>query len=349
MEDLTLAVWTFWLTILAGVLIMPCILRYLQTVRLYRRYREDRKKTMYGTDAVEFNKIREREEDEVKKEPVVRSGGLLFLPIVIAAGGALAYYMDSPIILTAILGVTLVALVALYDDFVDMGIIRRRRVTIAKRLILLGLAAVTIGVTFSDLLQSSVTFLPFAPFESVPVGAVLPLLFAAWFVFWQLSSVIDGIDGLSGSVFLVLFTGTATVSLVQSNTDALVLSALAMGAVVSWLFVNHAPARAYLTEVGITIFIMLFATITFLLGVGDPAGNGLWLGMLFGLVLIATWVSNILQLLYRRWTGKRLFRIAPIHHHFEAIGVPGPAVVSWYMLTTILCVIAGLSILVCIA
>ena len=343
---LFVAMWIFWLTLCVGALITPCMLRYLQRIRLYRRYQEDRKKTLYGTDAKEFNGIRRREEEKKGgKGPVIRAGGLLFLPTIVIVGAVLAYCLDSPIIAITALGVVLVSFVTLYDDITDMGIVRRRRVTIARRLILLGAVALGIGIALHAVSPGYMTFLPFPPFEAVPVGLALPLLFAAWFLFWQLSSVIDGIDGLSGSVFLVLFIGTAVVSVVQQHADALALSALAAGVVVSWLFVNYAPARAYLTEVGITIFILLFSTITFLLGTGEPAGNGLWLGVLFGLVLIATWVSNVLQLLYRRRTGRRLFRIAPIHHHFEVVGVPGPAVVSWYMLVTILCVIAGLSLL----
>ena len=341
-----MAVWTFWVTLLVGVLVTPYMLRYLQKVRLYNRYQEDRKKTIYGTEAVEFNKIREQEEKTVKQSPVVRSGGLLFLPTVVIVGLSLAHYLTSPVILITILGIALVSLVALYDDFIDMGIIRRRRVTIAKRLLLLGVAALVVGVALCTVVPNSITFLPFWIFAQVQLGILFPVLFAGWFLFWQLSSVIDGIDGLSGSVFLVLFIGTAFVSVMQQQMDALVLSALAVGVVVSWLFVNHAPARAYLTEVGMTIFIMLFSVITFLLGVGGSPKGGLWIGVVFGFILIVTWVSNILQLLYRRQTGRRLFRIAPIHHHFEAIGVPGPAVVSWYMLVTMLCVAIGLSLLV---
>ena len=200
------------------------------------------------------------------------------------------------------------------------------------------------GIGLSLLLPNTITFLPSDIFFGVPVGMFLPVLFVAWYIFWQASSMIDGIDGLAGSIFLILFMGTALLSVLQEHPEAFLLSALSAGITVPWLFVNYAPAKAYLTETGITILLMFFTIITFLLGSGESAGNGLWVGGIFGGVLIATWLSNVLQLAYRKQTGKKLFRIAPIHHHFEAIGIPSGAVVSWYMLVTVLCVIAGLSI-----
>ena len=320
-------------------LVLP-LLRRLQVQK-----RSDTKETMYGSDAVEFNKIREKEALYLEKGAVARIGGLTLLPTVLFIGGCVAWVLQSVVLAVCVLLLAAVSLVALYDDLLDIGLLPGKGWRARKRLVLLGLVAFCGGIGLYQTMPGVISFLPFAGFEGVSVGLWFPVLFAAWYVFWQTASMIDGIDGLSGSIFLVLFIGTAVVGVLQGDVAAFVLSALGAGVVVPWLFVNYAPAKAYLTETGITLLLMLYALISFLLGSGEYAGAGLWIGALFGLVLIATWVSNVLQLLYRKKTGKKLFRIAPLHHHFEALGIPGCAVVSRYMLVTVLCVVAGLSLL----
>lgn len=342
-DIITLGIAVFWSAVGIGVGVTTYVIPILKKMQAQKK--EDRKETLYGTEAVEFNKIRKAEEQEVKKEPVARIGGLTLLPTVLCIGLVVAWLLQSLVLVLSIALVVAVAAVALYDDLLDIGLLRGQVWRARKRLLLLGSVAFVGGIGLYQLLPATVTFLPFLSFEQVSVGLWFPVLFAAWYVFWQASSMIDGIDGLSGSVFLLLFFGTAILSVLQGNVDAFMLSALGAGVVVPWLFVNYAPAKAYLTETGITILLMLYALISFLLGSGTYAGDGLWVGGIFGIVLIATWVSNVLQLLYRKKTGKKLFRIAPLHHHFEALGLPGCAVVTRYMLVTILSVVGGLSLL----
>ena len=342
-DIITLGIVVFWFSIVMGIGMTALVIPVLRNVQAKKE--KDRKETLYGTEAVEFNKIRKMEERGMKKEPVVRIGGLTLLPTVLFVGLAVAWLMQSFLLVLSVVLVTVVALVALYDDLLDVGLLQGRVWRVRKRLLLLGSVAFVGGVGLYQLLPDMITFLPFSVFEQVSVGLWFPVFFAAWYVFWQASSMIDGIDGLSGSVFLLLFLGTAVVSVLQGDAESFILSALGAGVVVPWLFVNYAPAKAYLTETGITILLMLYALISFLLGSGEYAGDGLWVGGIFGIVLIVTWGSNVLQLLYRKKTGKKMFRIAPLHHHFEALGLPGCAVVTRYMLVTILSVVGGLSLL----
>ena len=343
MSNIVISLVTFWVTTSVGIVVTALVIPLLKKMRTHKLV--DRKQTLYGTQAVEFDKIREREEDGIKKEPVPRLGGLVLLPTVMIVGISVAYFINSELLLVAILTVAAVALVMFYDDLRDIGVIKRNPLRIRDRLILLGIVTVISGFGLNALLPSYITFLPFTPFEHVYVGILLPILFALWCIFWQVSSVIDGIDGLSGSIFLILFVGTSIVSVTQDNLVTLLLSAISIGVIVPWLFANYAPAKAYLTESGITILIMLFAITTFILGVGVNQGDGIWVGILFGGTLIATWMSNVVQLIYRKKTGKKLFRIAPIHHHFEALGMQGSTVVLQYMLVTMLCVAFGLSLM----
>jgi len=82
------------------------------------------------------------------------------------------------------------------------------------------------------------------------------------------------------------------------------------------------------------------ATVVFMTDtLGD--GNGIALLAIVGFPLIATVASNVLQLSYRKATGKKLFRIAPLHHHFEAIGWPSYKVTMRYWIISIICAVVG--------
>lgn len=226
-------------------------------------------------------------------------GGLVLLPTVVLVGGALAYYLASDILLIVIMTITAVVLVMLYDDLIDIGIIKRSPFRIRLRLFLFTVITFICGVALAPFLPNTITLLPFGLFENISVTPLyIAVLFTLWCLFWQTSSIIDGVDGLSGTVFLVLFAGCAVVSIVQGNGIVLLLSLMSVSMLIPWLFANYAPAKAYLTETGITILILLFAISTFLLAGG--AGAGIWIAFIFGAVLIATWVSNVLQLLYRK-------------------------------------------------
>ena len=347
MDTIVTGLFLFWFAVSVGGVSTMLVLPLLRRMNTQRTAGGDRKTTMYGAEAVEFNRIRQAEESRgVKKEPVPRLGGLTLLPTVALLGVGVSVYANSSLLLVCVLFVCAAALVMVYDDCADVGIIPRRPIRVRHRLLLLAVVGLVGGFGMYMFLPAFVTFLPFPAFESVYVGWLLIPLFAVWCIFWQISSVIDGIDGLSGSIFLVLFSGTTIVSFLQGNSEAFLLSLLGAGILIPWLCINYAPAKAYLTETGITILLFLFSTISFLLAADGGLSAGLWTGCIFGLILIITWCSVAVQLVYRKKTGKKLLRIAPIHHHFEAGGMPGSAVVLRYTLFTLLCVLVGLSLMI---
>lgn len=73
-------------------------------------------------------------------------------------------------------------------------------------------------------------------------------------------------------------------------------------------------------------------------------GNGISLLLIVGLPLIATVASNVVQVSYRKMTGRKLLRIAPLHHHFEAIGWPSYKVTMRYWIISIFCAVIGVII-----
>lgn len=349
MENLVFFLSIFWITILASTVIMPVIINFLHSSGIYYKKNKDTKKTILDkADAVEFNKIREREKDSIKSLEVPRVGGLSLIVVFFPIGIVIATLTQSVILAISVFCVSVATLFSLYDDLTTVGKINRREMNIKKRFIGLAMLMSFYGWSFYVLLPNYLSFAPVSFFENVYVGPLMILLFPMWVIFWQASSIIDGIDGLSGTVYLVLFMGIVGLSVLSENLVVLSLAIIAIGILIPWLFLNYFPAAAYLTETGITFLTTLFAVCTFLLATGVNGGEGLWVGIIFGGVLIATWVSNIIQLVFRYKKGRKFFHIAPYHHHLESCGYPGSVVVTYYMLITLLLVLIGITFVILI-
>jgi phospho-N-acetylmuramoyl-pentapeptide-transferase len=98
-----------------------------------------------------------------------------------------------------------------------------------------------------------------------------------------------------------------------------------------------------MTETGTMALTLALATVVFMT---DSLGDGFGISLLpiVGFPLVATVVSNILQVSHRKLTGRKLFKIAPLHHHFEAIGWPSYKVTMRYWIISILAAAVGVVI-----
>lgn len=163
------------------------------------------------------------------------------------------------------------------------------------------------------------------------------------------ANLLDGLDGLLGSVALVDMATLGLLALFAaaavSGMDAINLGNLAVlccalaGACMGFLRFNIYPARLFMGDTG-SMFIG-----------GAVVGAALLLRLPLLLVLIAfcmliSSLSDIIQITYFKLThGKRVFKMAPIHHHFELCGIPEPKIVTMYTLVTVaLCLLAILSV-----
>lgn len=187
--------------------------------------------------------------------------------------------------------------------------------------------AVFMGWWFYEKLEvSSVSILGFGELS-------LGLWFMPFFVFVSvciyMSSVIDGIDGLSGGVFMFIFASYAGIALWQQQFDIAALSATIVGGILAFLWFNIPPARFYMTETGVMALTMALSLIVFMT---DTLGEGEGVSLLpiVGFLLVVTVATNVLQIISKKFFGRKILLIAPLHHHFEAIGWPAHKVVMRY-------------------
>lgn len=182
------------------------------------------------------------------------------------------------------------------------------------------------------------------PFDgSMYIGAFIIPFFIFTTISLYASGVIDGIDGLSGGVFSMIFLSYAGIAFNQSQYDLAAFCATVAGGILVFLWYNIPPARFWMTETGSMPLTLTLAVVVFMTDeLGD--GKGILLLPLIGLPLVATAGSVLLQVIFKKITGRKLFKIAPLHHHFEAIGWPSTKVVMRYWVISIMCAIAGLAI-----
>jgi phospho-N-acetylmuramoyl-pentapeptide-transferase len=183
----------------------------------------------------------------------------------------------------------------------------------------------------------------------LPFGGLLQLgpLFILFFVIVTLalyaSGVIDGIDGLAGGVFSIIFMMYAAIAFAQNQIFLAAFAATVSGATFAFLWFNIPPARFYLTETGSMALTLALSVTAFS---ADSLGEGIGVSVLpiIAFPLVLTVVGNLLQVFWKKVFKRKLFRIAPIHHHFEALGWPAYKVTMRYWVVTILAGIFGIAI-----
>ncbi len=167
-------------------------------------------------------------------------------------------------------------------------------------------------------------------------GLYIPLFVITMMAIYS-GGVIDGIDGLAGGVFAIIFAGYAIIAIFLRQIDLASFLSVILGSLMAFLWHNIPPAKFYMGETGI---LGLTATLTVVAFLTDSV----LVLPIIGLLLFVESGSVILQLLSKKFRGKKLFLAAPIHHHFEAKGWPGPQITMRFWLISMVMMMAGVII-----
>ena len=201
------------------------------------------------------------------------------------------------------------------DDYCKLIKKQNEGLTRLQKLVLQSVLAVAYVAVMAHMgYLTSVVHLPFTDtpwdmgwgFYPVAVVALLGVVNGANFT--------DGIDGLASTVSLVIGVFFAVVAFAYTNESLGMSAAILIGATLGFLIYNFHPARVFMGDTGSLFLGALIIGAAFSCGVGV---SGLIVCTLFVLELL----SSGLQIVYYKLThGKRLFKMAPIHHHFEKCG-----------------------------
>ncbi len=269
-------------------------------------------------------------------------GGLMFISAsVICLLLGIIGMTDYTVFYVLTLGLCF-GLVGFLDDFCKLKYKRNLGLTaIQKALLQMAVSALFLYLLYRQGVLTSDVYIPFAniTFHLHPIAYIF---FAMFVMVGCVNSVnlTDGVDGLSSSVTVPVMLFFAAAAVAMNKLDLALLPATLVGGLIAYLFYNWHPAKVFMGDTG-----------SLFLG-GIVCGMAFALDMpliliLVGFVYICETLSVILQVGYFKLThGKRLFKMSPIHHHFEMCGwkevkiVLVFSAVSWVM-----CLLAWLGIL----
>jgi phospho-N-acetylmuramoyl-pentapeptide-transferase len=291
--------------------------------------------------------------------------------LLAAAAGGLGGVTGDPVSVSALLVLFLLlglGLVGFLDDFTkiraerSLGLTSRQKLA-GQALVTVVFAGLALWTTDGSGRSPASTAISFVRDTRLDLAFAGPVLGALLFLLWANLlitgasngvNLTDGLDGLATGASVMVFGAYTMISLWQHNescavapgagcyplTDSLdlaVVAAAVAGACFGFLWWNAAPARIIMGDTG---SLSLGAGMA---GLAILTRTELLLLLLGGLFVIIT-LSVIIQVASFRLTGKRVFRIAPLHHHFEVVGWEEITIVVRFWIIAGICVLAGLSV-----
>jgi len=174
------------------------------------------------------------------------------------------------------------------------------------------------------------------------VGEIaLGWLFIPFFIITMLAvfsgGIIDGIDGLAGGVMASVFAAYTGIAFFQNQINIATFCAVITGSILAFLWFNIPPARFYMGETGMLGLTAALTVVAFLT-------KAVAVLPIIAFPLVVTSGSAIIQVIARKYFKKKVFRVAPIHHHFEAIGWPPYKVTMRFWVISIVFAIIGMVI-----
>ncbi|MBX4195477.1 hypothetical protein KW796_00770 [Candidatus Parcubacteria bacterium] len=229
------------------------------------------------------------------------------------------------------------ALVGLLDDYWSVTEVYDQKaggLSFKKRIVMVTTVAIIGAWWFYSKLEMTSIMVPFGDVWNIG------WLFIPFFIIVMLGTysggVIDGLDGLSGGVFGIIFSTYGMIAFLQNQIDLAAFCFVLVGALLAFLWYNIPPARFFMSETGIMALTMTLAVVAFLT-------QQVLLLPIIAFPLVISSASSSLQLLSKRFRGgKKIFKVAPLHHHFQALGWPASTVVMRYWIIGVFCGMLGL-------
>jgi phospho-N-acetylmuramoyl-pentapeptide-transferase len=176
----------------------------------------------------------------------------------------------------------------------------------------------------------------FVPFWGlVHIGWLAIPLIVITIVVLSCVSVIDGIDGLSGGLFAMAFASFGIIAIAQDQINIAAFCFAVVGALTAFLWYNIMPAKFYNSETGLLSLSTTLSLIAILT-------NQIFVLPIIALPLLSAPISSFLQIFWKKFFKRKLFTVAPMHHHFQANGVPTATVVMKYWIVGIMCSFIGI-------
>ena len=285
-------------------------------------------------------------QSHLKKQGTPTMGGIIMMiAITIASIAGVVYYIsdseEGVLVAKSMVPLIIAAfgfgLIGLIDDF--KKVVLRNTKGISPRAKMLGL--LVISVFFVIYLQyilnlGTETLIPFfKTYIDLPMVLYVPFVIFVMLAITNSVNLTDGVDGLAATVCTVIITCLTVIAILLDVKEIIVFGSIAIGVCLGFLIFNLNPAKVMMGDTG-----------SLLLG-GIIGIMAIYLKMPFiilivGIIPVLEAISVTLQVWYFKKTGRRIFKMAPLHHHFELSGWKENKVVSIFAVTTLIASIIAL-------
>ena len=288
---------------------------------------------------------KEGPESHLKKQGTPTMGGIIMILVILAVTGFCYYdYMQDELQMDVAKNLLPLAFVTVgfgiigfIDDFKKLVLKNTKGLSPKSKMI--GLLIVAVGfclIMINVYGMATDIQIPFTDITlNLPIWLYIPFAIFVMLGTTNAVNLTDGIDGLSTSVTTIIITCLTVISIMFGIKEVTIFGSILIGTCLGFLLFNLHPAKVMMGDTG-----------SLMLG-GAIAGIALYMKMPLLLVIIAIvpiieTLSVMLQVFHFKRTGERIFKMAPIHHHFELSGWRENKVVSVFSLVTLLACIIGL-------
>lgn len=250
-----------------------------------------------------------------KKAGTPTMGGLIFLTSIVLTTLILSYIFE---VMTTQIFVLLIVLIGFgvigfIDDFIIVVLKRNLGLTSIQKLI----GQIIIAILAFFLLKMG----PFETTVDIPFTSIeieLGVFYVAFLIFWLVGfsnavNITDGLDGLVAGTSTIAFSGFAVLALQYGQDDIALFGFAVAGAMLGFLIFNTKPAKVFMGDTGSLALGGAIAMVSILI-------KQELLLLIIGIVFVVETLSVIIQVISFKLTGKRVFKMSPIHHHFELSG-----------------------------
>ena len=276
-------------------------------------------------------------ESHLKKNGTPTMGGIMILASIIIT--SLFYVKDYPKIIPILFMTVGFGVIGFLDDYLKVVLRRSDGLLAWQKMILQIIVTGVFAVYMVKYSGVALTMLiPFSGGKYLDLGwLAIPVLFFAVVGTVNGTNFTDGLDGLASSVTIMVATFFSVVA-IGTNAGIAPITCAVVGALLGFLLFNVYPASVFMGDTG------SLALGGFVVSTAYMMQMPLFI-LIVGLIYLVEVLSVIIQVTYFKKTGgKRIFRMAPIHHHFELGGWSETRVVAVFSITTaILCLIAVLA------
>ncbi len=313
------------------VVILPILIAFVISVILSPIVIPFLKKLKFGQFVRE-----EGPESHLKKSGTPTMGGLIILFSIVIT--SLFYIKDYPQIIPVLFATLGFGFIGFLDDYIKVVMKRsmglRAWQKIIGQFVITGIFAYYV-YAHTDL--GTEIMIPFID-KTVDIGVIYwPLMFFVMLGTVNGANFTDGLDGLASSVTVLIAT-FFTIAAIVFGSDVAPITCATVGSLLGFLVYNVYPARVFMGDTGS-------------LALGGFVASTAYVLKMPLIILIVAFIyflevlSVIIQVTYFKKTGKRVFKMAPIHHHFELCGWPETKVVAIFsIVTAVLCLIGMLAI-----